>query len=55
MEQILYPFSVVTFARLCQHLEIPSDALLEGIPALDKARAARIKKALARRRRQPAQ
>ena len=51
IERGKYPFSVATFARLCQHLEISPAKLLEGIPVPDARRAGRIKKALARKRR----
>ena len=51
IERGKYPFSVVTFARLCQHLEIGPEKLFEGIPGPDVRRAGRIKKALARKRR----
>ena len=51
IERGKYPFSVATFARLCQHLEVSPERLLEGVPAPDARRAVRIKKALARKRR----
>ena len=51
IERGKYPFSVTTFTRLCQHLEVSPERLLEGIPAPDARRSGRIKKALARKRR----
>lgn len=50
IERGKYPFSVVTFIRLCQHMEISAEQLFEGIPIPNAARSKRIKKALARRR-----
>ena len=51
IERGVYPVSLLIFARLCQHLEIGPEKLLEGLPAPDVRRAGRIKKALARKRR----
>jgi DNA-binding XRE family transcriptional regulator len=51
IERGVYPVSLLTFARLCQHLEIGPEKLLEGIPLPDVRRAKRIKKALVRKRR----
>ncbi|MEI6492947.1 MAG: helix-turn-helix transcriptional regulator [Verrucomicrobiota bacterium] len=50
IERGVYPVSLLTFTRLCQHLEVSPERLLEGIPAPDARRAGRIKKALARKR-----
>ena len=46
-----FPFSVTTFARLSQALEISANRLLEGLPELNPARMEAIKKAMARKRR----
>jgi len=45
-----FPFSVTTFVRLSQHLEISTNRLVEGLESPDPRRTARIKKALARKR-----
>ncbi|HXT13790.1 MAG TPA: helix-turn-helix transcriptional regulator [Candidatus Angelobacter sp.] len=46
-----FPFAVTTFARLSQFLEISPNRLLDGLKRPDPERTARIKKALARKRR----
>jgi len=51
IERGVYPVSLLVFARLCQHLEIGPEKLLEGIPTPDVRRTVQIKKALARKRR----
>lgn len=51
IERGVYPVSLVTFAKLCQHLEVSPNRLLDGLPAPDAKRAKRIRKALARKRR----
>ena len=51
IERGVYPVSLLIFARLCQHLEIGPEKLLEEIPGPDVRRAGQIKKALARKRR----
>jgi len=46
-----FPASIVTFAKLSQALEVSANRLLEGLPALNPDRTARIKMALARKRK----
>lgn len=50
LEKGKYPFSVTTFARLAQVLEISPNRLLDGLPEPDRKRIAEIKKMMARRR-----
>ncbi len=50
IERGSYPFSVVTFAQLARFLETSPNRLLDGLPAPDPKRTARIKKALTRKR-----
>ena len=50
IERGSYPFALTTFARLSQFLETSPNRLLEGLTPPDPQRAARIKKALARKR-----
>jgi DNA-binding XRE family transcriptional regulator len=45
-----YPIALTTFARLSQFLETSPNRLFEGLKPPDAQRAARIKKALARKR-----
>lgn len=55
IERGSYPVAVTTFARLAQFLETSPNRLLDGLKPPDPERTARIKKALARKRksRQP--
>ena len=46
-----FPTSILTFAKLSQALEISANRLFEGLPALTPDRTARIKRALARKRK----
>jgi len=46
-----FPFSVVTFARISQALEISPNRLLDGLPEPDKTQMEKIKKTLARKRK----
>jgi DNA-binding XRE family transcriptional regulator len=46
-----FPASIITFSKLSQALEMCANALLEGLPPLNADRTARIKKALARKRK----
>jgi DNA-binding XRE family transcriptional regulator len=48
-----FPFSVTTLARISQVLETSPNRLLDGLPDPDFDRVERVKKALARERRQP--
>lgn len=50
IERGKYPFGVTTLVRLSQHLETSADQLLSGVPSPDARQAARIRKALPRRR-----
>ncbi|MDR3405885.1 MAG: helix-turn-helix transcriptional regulator [Chthoniobacter sp.] len=50
IERGLNPCGVTNFALLAQHLEVSADSLLQGIPPIDKKRAAKIRQALARKR-----
>ena len=50
IERGSYPIALTTFARLSQFLETSPNQLLEGLQPPDPERAARIKKALARKR-----
>ena len=50
IERGKYPFGVTTLVRLAQHLDTSPNRLLEGAPEPDAKRAARIRKALPRRR-----
>ena len=43
--------SIITFSKLSQALEVSANRLLEGLPPLNPARTARIKKAMARKRK----
>lgn len=53
LERGRYPFAVTTFARITKALQINSNILLDGVPDLDQRRSERIKKAKARKRKQP--
>lgn len=46
-----FPFSVVTFFKLGQALEISPNRLLDGLPEPDRRRMERIKKMMARKRK----
>jgi DNA-binding XRE family transcriptional regulator len=46
-----FPASIITFSKLSHALEVGANALLEGLPPLNPDRTARIKKALARKRK----
>jgi DNA-binding XRE family transcriptional regulator len=46
-----FPCSVVTFFKISQALETSPNRLLDGLPESDKARLAKIKKAMARKRK----
>lgn len=50
IERGTYPVALIIFVRLSQFLEISPNRLFEGIKPPDLQRAARIKKALARKR-----
>ena len=45
-----FHFAVTHFVRLMQHLDLPIDALLEGLPAPDLKRSSAIRKAMGRKR-----
>ena len=45
-----YPFGVTTLVRLAQHLETSANRLIEDVPPPNARQAARIRKALPRRR-----
>jgi transcriptional regulator with XRE-family HTH domain len=49
-ERGLNPLTVTNFAAVAQHLGVSADDLLKGISPIDQRRAAKIRKALARRR-----
>jgi DNA-binding XRE family transcriptional regulator len=51
IERGRYPFSVTTFVRITQFLNVSSDSLLAGLEAPDPKRREMISKALARRRK----
>jgi DNA-binding XRE family transcriptional regulator len=51
LESGRFPFSVATFARVCQALEISPNRLLDGMPAPDKNQMEKTKKVLARKRK----
>lgn len=51
IERGLTPFSVVYFALFTQHLGVTADALLSGIPSIDRKRAMKIRQALGAKRR----
>ena len=51
IERGKYPFGVTTLVRLAQHLETSANRLLEGAPEPNPQNAARIRKALPRRRK----
>jgi DNA-binding XRE family transcriptional regulator len=51
IERGLNPCGVINFALIAQHLGVSSDSLLEGLPAIDQKRAAKIRRALARKRK----
>ena len=46
-----FPASIITFSKLSQALDVSANQLLEGLPLLNPDRTARIKKALARKRK----
>jgi DNA-binding XRE family transcriptional regulator len=46
-----FPFSVVTFFKIGQALEISSNRLLDGLPEPDSERMEKIKKMMARKRK----
>jgi transcriptional regulator with XRE-family HTH domain len=46
-----FPFSVTTFARISQVLDVSPNRLLEGLPSPDKRKIERVKSILARKRR----
>jgi DNA-binding XRE family transcriptional regulator len=50
IERGSYPIALTTFARVSQFLETSPNRLLDGLRLPDPERAARIKKALARKR-----
>jgi DNA-binding XRE family transcriptional regulator len=50
IERGRYPCGVVVFFHLAQDLEVRSDDLLKGLPLVDQKRAAKIRKAMARKR-----
>ena len=50
IERGKYPFGVTTLVRLAQHLETSANRLIEGAPPPNAKQAARIRKALPRRR-----
>jgi len=51
IENAKFPASIVTFVKLSQALEVTADQLLDGVPPMNPDRIARIKKALARKRK----
>ena len=53
IERGIYPVSLSTFIRICQHLKVSPNRLIDGLPEPDTKRADRIKKALARKRVKP--
>ena len=46
-----FPCSIVTFFKISQGLETSPNRLLDGLPEADKARLAKIKKAMPRKRK----
>ena len=50
IERGKYPFGVTTLVRLVQHLETSANRLIDGVPPPNPQQAARIRKALPRRR-----
>lgn len=50
IERGKYPFGVTTLVRLAQHLDTSANRLIEGVPPPNAQQAARIRKALPRRR-----
>lgn len=52
LEKGKHPFSIATFARLSQALDVSPNRLLDGLPEPDRGQIERIKKMLARKRRQ---
>ena len=53
IERGKYSFGVRTLVRIAQHLETSANRLLEGAPEPNAQHAARIRKALSRRRKAP--
>jgi len=51
IERGLHPCGVTNFALMAQHLGTSADSLLRGIPPIDQKRAAKIRQALARKRK----
>jgi DNA-binding XRE family transcriptional regulator len=51
LESGKFPFSVATFARICQVVNVSANRLLDGIPAPDKNHVEKTKTALARKRK----
>lgn len=54
IEQGRYPFAVTTFARLVRQLEASPNQLLKGLAEPDRKQSEQVKKALARKRKRPA-
>ena len=50
IERGRYPFAVTTLIRIAQHLQTSPNRLFEGVSQPDAKRAARIRKALERKR-----
>jgi DNA-binding XRE family transcriptional regulator len=55
LEKGKYPFSIATFARLSQALEISANRLLDGLPEPDASAMEKVKRAMVRRRKTKAQ
>lgn len=46
-----FPASIITFSKLSLAMEVSANRLLEGVPPMNPDRIARIKKAMARKRK----
>jgi DNA-binding XRE family transcriptional regulator len=46
-----FPFSVTTFARISQAIEVSPNRLLDGLPEPDREQMGKIKRTLARKRK----
>ena len=55
LESGKYPFSVTTFARISQVLDVSANRLLDGLSAVDREQIDKVKKVLARKRKPPKQ
>lgn len=50
IERGIYPAGALIIAALAQHLSVSADEFFVGLPPIDRKRAAKIRKALARKR-----